>query len=300
MTGKPAKLRKLLAADGMVVAPFVFDALTAMIAERVGFDALYMTGHGTSASLGMPDVGLVTMTEMVNNIRYIAAATSVPLIADADTAYGNPMNVQRTVREYERAGAAALHMEDQVFPKKCGFLEGKQLISLEENVQKIHAALDARLDPDFVIIARTDALAVSGWEDTIRRALAYRDAGADLIFVDGIRTREDLRAYAENLAQKGIPCLYNGWVVPTPEAGQLGFKITITGSSQRLAYLALCESLEKLKQTGVSDYKLRPSGIDFPSLTDLLGLPAVYDTEQRYAVKAPTEAPQRTEHTRPS
>ncbi|MDO8670752.1 MAG: isocitrate lyase/PEP mutase family protein [Dehalococcoidia bacterium] len=284
MPGTAAKLRKLLEAEGMVVAPFVFDALTVKMAECIGFEALYMTGSGTAASLGMPDVGLATMTEVVNNIRYIAASTDVPLIADADTAYGNPVNVQRTIREYERAGAAALHMEDQVFPKKCGYLEEKEVIPPEENVQKIRAALDARPDPDFVFIARTDALSVSGWGDTIRRALAYRDAGADLVFVDGIRNREDLQVYVDNLVRKGIPCLYNGWLVPAPEAEKLGIKVNITGGLHRLAYPLLRERLHELKQTGKCDYESQITGIDFLSLADLLGLPDIHDVERRYSV----------------
>ena len=145
-----------------------------------------MTGHGTSAQIGLPDVGLTSMAEMVANLGYITEGGDVPDIADADTGYGNAINVQRTVREYESAGAAAMHLEDQVFPKRCGFFEGKQCVPMEEHVQKIRTALDARSDPGLVIIARTDAVAPNGWEDAIRRAEAYRAAGADLVFVDGI------------------------------------------------------------------------------------------------------------------
>jgi 2-methylisocitrate lyase-like PEP mutase family enzyme len=144
----------------------------------------------------------------------------IPIICDADTGYGNPLNVQRTVREYEAAGVAALHLEDQVFPKKCGFFAGKQVVPLEEHVQKIRAALDARTDPDFVIIARCDAYAVTGWEDTVRRCRAYREAGADLVFVDGIKTLEDLQRYATDLAD--IPRMYNGDLAPTPPRPLLG------------------------------------------------------------------------------
>ena len=180
------KLRQMLFdSNEMVVAPFIMNALHAKIAEMVGFEAVYMTGSGTAAERGFPDVGLLTQTEMVQNARYIANAVSVPLICDADTGYGNPVNVARTVREYESAGAAAIHIEDQLFPKKCGFFEGKLVIPQEEAVQKIRAALDARTDPDFVIIARCDAYAVTGWEDTLRRCRAYADAGADMVFVDG-------------------------------------------------------------------------------------------------------------------
>ena len=187
------RLRQMLSSDDMVVAPFVLNALHAKIAESVGFNAVYMTGAGTAAERGFPDVGLLTMTEMVANAKYIANAVDIPVICDSDSGYGNPLNVRRSVQEYEAAGVAAIHIEDQVFPKKCGFFEGKQVIPVEDHVQKIHAALDARRDPDFVIIARCDAYAVTGWEDTIRRCQAYVEAGADVVFVDGIKSDEDIR-----------------------------------------------------------------------------------------------------------
>ena len=178
----------MLASGRMVVAPFVLNALHARVAEEVGFGAVYMTGSGTSAEKGYADVGFLTQTEMVANARYIANAVSIPVVADADTGYGNAINVWRTVREYEDAGVAAIHIEDQSFPKKCGFFAGKQVIPVDEMVGKLHAALDARRDPDFAIIARCDAYAVHGWEDTVARCRAYMDAGADMVFVDGIRT----------------------------------------------------------------------------------------------------------------
>src|SRR5713226_855235 len=188
-----ARLRELLNGPEMVLAPFVYDGLQAKIAERTGFKAIYMTGFGTAAARGYPDLGLLTMTEMVQNVRAISHAVNLPVICDADTGYGNPVNVWRTVREYEEAGAAALHIEDQVFPKRCGFLAGKQVIPLETMAHKVRAACDARRDPDLVIIARTDALQTGGWDDVEHRARAYRASGADLIFVDGIKNREDLK-----------------------------------------------------------------------------------------------------------
>src|SRR3984957_466469 len=157
---------------GFVLAPGVYDALSAKIAGHIGFDALYMTGFGTAASLGMPDAGLATLTEMAANVARVAEAGGLPVIADADPGYGNPLNVQRTVKAYERAGAAALHLEDQAFPKKCGFFEGKRVIPGGEHVQKIKAACDARSDDGFVVIARTDALAVTGWDDVVERVHA--------------------------------------------------------------------------------------------------------------------------------
>ena len=221
-----ARLRELLANKEMTVAPFVFDCLQAKLAEQAGFEAIYMTGFGTSAARGFPDLGLLTMTEMVANVRALANAVKIPVICDADTGYGNPMNVWRTVHEYEDAGAAAMHIEDQVFPKRCGFLAGKQVIPMDEMLPKVRAACDARRDRNLVIIARTDALAVNGWEDVTRRCRAYREAGADMVFVDGIRTREDLATYAK---LTDLPVLYNGAMLPVPELAKLGFKVTISG-----------------------------------------------------------------------
>ena len=180
------RLRQMLSSGTMVAAPFVLNAFHAKIAEQVGFQALYMTGFGTAAERGYPDVGLVTQTEMVENARYIASAVDVPVFCDADTGYGNPINVTRTIREYERAGVAGCHIEDQVFPKKCGFFEGKLVIPMEEHVQKIRAALAARRDPDFVVIARTDAYGAVGgsMEEAIWRGRAYADAGVDLVWCE--------------------------------------------------------------------------------------------------------------------
>ena len=185
---RTTKLRAMLNTEGMVMAPFCLNALHAKIAESVGFNAVYMTGSGTSAEHGFSDVGLLTQTEMVTNARYIANAVDIPVIADCDTGYGNAINVHRAVQEYESIGVSGIHIEDQVFPKKCGFCSGKDVIPLEEHAQKVRAALDARRDKDCVIIARTDALQVNGWEDAIKRCKAYYAAGADLVFVDGVKT----------------------------------------------------------------------------------------------------------------
>jgi 2,3-dimethylmalate lyase len=243
-----AKPRELLAGERIVVAPFSFDAMQAKIIEQTGFQAVYMTGFGTAAARGYPDVGLVTMSEMVQNASYIASAVEVPVISDADTGYGNPLNVRRTVREYEKAGVAAIHLEDQVWPKKCGFMEGKRVIPRDEMVQKIHAALDARLDSDFVLIARTDALAVNGMEDTLDRCRAYRGAGADLIFVDGLKTREHIETVAKSL--RGMPLLYNGGYVSVQEAEHLGYKVMITAGTIFAVYKCVRDLMQELKETG--------------------------------------------------
>ena len=274
-----SRLRQLIDSGGMVVAPFVLNAFHAKIAEAAGFQAVYMTGSGTSAEKGFPDVGLLSQTEMVQNAGYIVNAVSVPVVCDADTGYGNPINVWRTVREYEKAGVAAIHIEDQVFPKKCGFFEGKDVVPSEEMVEKIHAALDARSDPDLIIIARSDAYAVNGWEDTLNRCRAYMEAGADMVFVDGIKTIKDLEAYASDLAD--VPRLYNGDLLPTQEVEGMGYKIMICGSTIWLVYKAVKDAFEELKATGMVDPKRYASRME---AADVLGLNDIYEMERRYGV----------------
>ena len=276
-----ARFRQMLRSDGMVVAPFVLNAFHAKIAEATGFEAVYMTGSGTAAERGFPDVGLITQTEMVQNARYIAKAVSVPVVCDADTGYGNPINVWRTVGEYEDAGVAAIHIEDQVFPKKCGFFEGKGVIPQEEMVQKVRAALDARTDPDFTIIARCDAYAVTGWEDTVRRCRAYVQAGADMVFVDGIKTVDDLHAYATDL--KDVPRMYNGDLLPTQEVEKLGYGLMICGSTIWLVYKAVRDSFERLKATGQIDLERLETRWDY---AQLLGLDRIYEMERTYGASA--------------
>lgn len=270
------RLRQMLSGSTMVVAPFVFDAFQAKIAQAAGFAALYMTGFGTAAARGFPDVGLLTMAEMVENVRYIANAVDVPLICDADTGYGNPVNVHRTVREYEAAGAAALHIEDQVWPKRCGFLAGKQVIPLAEMVPKVRAACDAK--KDLVIIARTDALAVNGWEDVAIRARAYREAGADLIFVDGIRTLDDMQRYVSELGD--VPLLYNGQLLPVHETAKMGFKLMIHSGPLMAFYLRWRDLMHELKQSGAIAHSMEPGA--FGEMTALLGVPEALELGKKY------------------
>ncbi|MCE2463971.1 MAG: isocitrate lyase/PEP mutase family protein [Dehalococcoidia bacterium] len=273
------RLRRMLSSGHLVVAPFVLNAFHAKIAEATGFEAVYMTGSGTAAERGFADVGLITQTEMVQNARYIAGAVSVPVVSDADTGYGNPINVWRTVREYEDAGVAAIHIEDQLSPKKCGFFEGKEVIPQDEMVQKIRAALDARRDPDVTIIARSDAYAVTGGEDTVTRCQAYIHAGADMVFVDGIKTVEDLQAYAADL--KDVPRMYNGDLLPTQEVDKMGYKLMICGATTWKVYLAVKDSFEELKTTGQINLDRWETRWDYPNL---LGLEGIYEMEQRYGV----------------
>ena len=279
---RTTRLRRTLNGEGMVVAPFCLNAFHAKVAEMVGFEAVYMTGFGTAAERGYPDVGLLTQTEMVQNAEYVAKAVGVPVVCDADTGYGNPLNVWRTVREYEGVGVAGIHLEDQVFPKKCGFFEGKDVIPLEEHTQKIKAALDAREDKDFVIIARTDALAVNGWEDTARRCRAYYEAGADLVFVDGIRTREDLETYASELSD--LPRLYNGVLFGPSEVENLGFKLMITVPTLGIIFTSVKQAFQQLKDEGTL-----PTGNVQPNrqeILSMLGLPGIYEMERAYAPRA--------------
>src|ERR1700761_1813378 len=196
----PERLSELLATGETVLAPGCYDALGARLVEEAGFPAAYMTGFGTAAStLGRPDVGLLTLSEMVDNARRISAAVELPVIADADTGYGNPLNVIRTVRDYEQAGVAAIHLEDQVSPKRCGHMSGKSVIPVEDMVAKLHAAVDARTDPDFVLIARTDALAVEGVDAAIERARRYAQAGADVLWIQAPDTEQELEKIAAEL-----------------------------------------------------------------------------------------------------
>jgi 2-methylisocitrate lyase-like PEP mutase family enzyme len=226
-------LRSLISGDELVVAPGAYDCITARTIEMAGFSACYMTGSGTAASLGYPDYGLVTMSEMADNAGRIAKVIDIPVIADADTGYGNELNVTRTVQEYEARGVAALHIEDQDFPKKCGHLSSKTVIPLEDYIPKIKAAAAARRNPDFIIIARTDSRASLGLEEAIRRANAALEAGADIAFVEAPQTLEEMAAVPRNV--KG-PCLLN--VVyrgKTPdisfeEIKQLGYRIAILPS----------------------------------------------------------------------
>ena len=216
--GKAAgKLRLLLEAPGLVMAPGVADGVMARIVAREGFDAIYMTGAGTAATrLGWPDIGLMTMTEMADNAGRIASACDLPTIADADTGYGGPLNVRRTVQAYESAGVAGLHMEDQQWPKRCGHLAGKTLVPAEEMVAKVRAACDARDDSNFVVIARTDAIAVEGFEKAMDRAKRYEDAGADVLFVEAPTSMEQLERIPRGAV--GADALQHGdeWQDPVP------------------------------------------------------------------------------------
>lgn len=247
------QLRELLRQDAMVIAPGAYECITARMIEQAGFGAVYVTGAGTAAMLGYPDYGLVTLPEMADNAGRIAAAVNVPVIADADTGYGNELNVTRTVREYERRGVAGMHIEDQTFPKKCGHLENKSVIPLPEFAAKVRAAAAARRDRDFLIIARTDARAVLGFEEAISRANAALDAGADMAFVEAPQTLEEV---AEVPRLVHGPCLLNVvWRGKTPDvalddAEAMGYKLAILPVLLFNAAVGVCDQmLGELKKT---------------------------------------------------
>ncbi len=246
-------LRHLLHADRMIRAPGVYDGITAKLAEQAGFPCLYMTGAGTSMARGFPDFGLLTLTEMAANASTIARAVGVPVIADADTGYGNELNVTRTVREYERGGVAGLHIEDQVMPKRCGHLDGKELVPREEFVAKIRAAVAARTDPDFVVIARTDARGVAGLDEAVGRVNAALDAGADVAFVEAAASLDEVAAIPRLV--RG-PCLLNIVVAgKTPDIGlgdaeAMGYRLAIMPSLLLSTVMNACDAvLEAVRTT---------------------------------------------------
>jgi carboxyvinyl-carboxyphosphonate phosphorylmutase len=241
-----SRFRALLQGDRLIVAPGAYDCITARLIEQAGFAAVYMTGAGTSASLGYPDFGLVTMSEMVANAQRIADAVAVPVVADADTGYGNELNVFRTVREYERCGVAGIHIEDQVFPKKCGHLEGKEIIPREDYVAKIRAACAARRDRDFTIIARTDARAVAGFDEAITRANSALAAGADMAFVEAPQTPEEVAAVPRLVDG---PCLLNvvrGGKTPDVDlrdVEKMGYKLAIVPGLLIKSVVGICQKM---------------------------------------------------------
>jgi 2-methylisocitrate lyase-like PEP mutase family enzyme len=283
----PARLRELLESGAPVVAPGAYDALSARLVEAAGFPAAYMTGFGVTASLiGRPDVGLLTMSEMVDAARRIVSAVRVPVIADADTGYGNALNVIRTVREYETAGVAALHLEDQVAPKRCGHLEGKQVVPVETMVDKVRAAVTARTNPDLVLIARTDARAVEGVGAAIERARCYREAGADALFVEALQSEAEIEQVASEFA--GMPLLFN-WVeggksppVELERLSELGFRLVICPISTLLAATrGVREVLGRIARDGTPITAMRQLPT-FGEFTGFVGLREVMDIGRRF------------------
>jgi len=284
------KLRNLIERKEILVAPGAFDALSAKLIESVGFEAVYMTGFGTAASVaGFPDIGLLTMTEMVENAKRISNAVKIPVIADANTGYGNQLNVVRTLCEYEKAGVSAIHIEDQVFPKRCGHMEGHKLISVEEMVAKIRAAALSRKDKDFVLIARSDGISAEGFDQAIQRGNTYLAEGADVVFLDAPRTMEQLEK---------IPNLLNGPVLlslgpKTPymhskRFEEMGYSVIIYPiDSITTAFLAIRAKLIELRDRGIVEEWV-DKGIPFDELVNFLGLKEYRDMEERFFKKGLT------------
>ncbi|MFC1935498.1 oxaloacetate decarboxylase [Chloroflexota bacterium] len=284
---KTTVLANLLKQPGIIVAPGAHNAFTAKIIEQTGgFQAVYMTGSGTTMSLiGEPDMGLLTMTEMVAHARNIDNSVSLPVIADADTGYGNAINVIRTVREYEKAGVAAIHLEDQVAPKRCGHFEGKQVISQKEMIGKLKAALDARNDPDFIIIARTDARQMLGFGAALERAQAYAEVGADVIFFEAPQSLEELTTVAKTVKAQLLVNMDEGTKTPlltTKELEEMGFKIVIyPRSAPCAAAKAIQELMLELKRTGTTrGFVNRILG--FEERNQLTGLAKYNELEKKY------------------
>jgi len=284
-----ARLRELIGGTSPLVAPGAYDALSARLVEQAGFDAVYMTGFGTTASLiGRPDVGLLSGAEMVDNARRIVSAVDVPVIADADTGYGNAINVVRTVQLYEQAGVAGVQLEDQVMPKKCGHMSGKLLIGADEMAGKLRAAVAARRDPDLLVIARTDAVAVEGVDAAIARARAFAEAGADLLFVEAPTSEDDIARVAKELRDVA-PLVFN-WAEggKTPPLSleritELGFSLVIYPIGTLLAATAGIRSLLATLKAEGTPVSALPGLPAFDEFTDLVGLPEIQQLEQRFS-----------------
>ena len=249
-------LRALLARDDIIVAPGVYDGLSARLVAAAGFPALYATGGGIARSMGYPDLGLLSMSEIVDRLANIVEHAGIPVIADADTGYGNALNVRRAVREFERAGVAALHLEDQQFPKRCGHYDDKSVVPTSEMTQKLRAARDAASDADLVLIARTDALAIEGLDPTLERAQAYAAAGADVIFVEAPTSEAEIETIARRLPQPKLINMFQGGktpLVPLDRLRELGYRIVIIPSDlQRAAISAMEQVLAAIRRDGNS------------------------------------------------
>jgi 2-methylisocitrate lyase-like PEP mutase family enzyme len=285
-----ARLRRALAADAVVTAPGVYELISARIADRMGFPALYATGFGMVAShLGLPDAGLATFSDMVGRAGAIARACRTPVIADADTGYGGLLNVRHTVQAYEAAGIAAIQIEDQESPKKCGHTPGRRVIPLEEFLLKIRVAAEARKNPDFLIVARTDARTALGLDEAIRRGQAFAEAGADVVFVESPESEEEMVAICRAIRAPLLANIVEGGrtpVLPAARLRELGYRIAIFPA---LGFLPAAAALEAaythLKSTGSSTDLPTPS-FDFGRMTELMGFPEVYEFEKRWAVTA--------------
>lgn len=283
---KTTQLREMLKEPGLRVMPCCFDCLSAKLIEKAGYRVLGITGAGICASLlGVPDVGLITMTEVLTQTKNIVRATNLPIISDCDNGYGGPINVMRAVREFEEAGVAALWIEDQDIPKRCGHFEGKKLISRQAMMKKIEAALEARTDPDLIIMARTDARAIYGLEEAISRARDYVKAGADMIFLEAPESYEEMEKIASSIPAPQLINLVEGGKTPLVSAQELenmGYKIaSFSGSLQKISLKAMENFLTAFHQTG--DIRLYLNGMaSLEERSQILGLKEFYELEKKF------------------
>lgn len=281
------RLRELLARPGLLIAPGVHDGLGARIVQEAGFDAVYISGFCIEASFGLPDMGMLTMTEVVDRAAAVADAVDLPVICDADTGYGNAVNVIRTVQMFERAGISGVHIEDQVLPKKCGAFPNRTLVSKEEMIGKVHAAVDARRDPDFVLIARTDAVASpGGMAETIDRSLAYIEAGADLVLVQIPRTLEEIRQTCEGIPGKAVLTISENQVAPVlpfAEYEKMGLKLGLLPLSLTFcAITAMRRAARSIKAEG-SILSVMGGNDKWDSILELVQLQRVLGWSEKYA-----------------
>jgi 2,3-dimethylmalate lyase len=285
-------LRRRIEQNEILVVPGAADALTARLIEQAGFEAVYATGAGISNSmLGLPDLGLATMTEIVDQVRRMTAAIGIPLIADADTGYGNPVNTYRTIREFERAGIAGIQLEDQVSPKRCGHFSGKDVVATEEMVRKIHAARDARQNPDTLIIARTDSIATAGIDEAIARGRAFASAGADIVFVEAPRSVEELQRIPREIDAPLLVNMTEGGATPLLSAAELqamGYRIAIfPNAALRVSMFAVRSMLGELRQAGTTA-RVLDQMMTWQDRQGAVGLPEFAELEDRY-VRQPLE-----------
>lgn len=282
---KRAALRARIAAGGLIVAPGVFDMISARVADSMGFEALYMTGFGVSASfLGLPDAGFATLTDMESSARRIAEATAAPLIADADTGYGGLLNVAHTVRRYEAAGVAAIQLEDQEFPKKCGHTPGRATVSGAEMAARVAVAADARRDPNMLIVARTDARTALGLDEAIERAAAYAEAGADILFVESPESEAEMARVCASLDKPLLANMVDGGrtpVLPRERLEALGFSLAIFPATGFLAAAAALESVYGVLRREGSSVNAGPLK-DFQAFNEALGFREVWEFDEKW------------------
>ena len=287
-------LKRLLGRDELLIAPGCFDGLSARLVEEAGFEAAYLSGGAVARSLGIPDIGLVTMSETIERAAQVVAAVKLPIIADADTGYGNAVNLVRTVREFERIGVAAIHIEDQITPKRCGHLDGKEVISLGEMEKKLEAALAARTDSDFCIIARTDARGVHGFDDAIARARSFAKLGVDAIFVEAPQSEQELAEIPLRIPD--VPLLVNVFkggktpMLPIKRLQQMGYRIAIYPSeTQRAAIHAMRMALATLKRDGTTESS-DEALTTFKERDRVVGLDDWQKIERQYLVVDPSKS----------